>query len=194
MEWLLEFIRQISWQQVAWGLGLFVVTFVGSILFVGTLLVLLPATYFLNSYNRKFWKSQQQTIRWIGIGAKNVVGFALVVLGVLQLVLPGQGLLTILIGLMLMDFPGKRRLERMIIGRPRVLAAINRLRARFNKPRLLLDEDEPAQPTHTDAASSDSHQAPQSADEDGHPPGGQPESPAEQATDPAAKRSQSPGE
>jgi hypothetical protein len=31
---------------------------------------------------------------------------------------PGQGILTVLIGVMLLEFPGKRRLERAIVGRP----------------------------------------------------------------------------
>ncbi len=40
---------------------------------------------------------------------KNVFGIVLVVLGVAMLVLPGQGLLTIVLGLGLVDFPGRRR-------------------------------------------------------------------------------------
>jgi len=51
---------------------------------------------------------------------------------------PGQGILTILIGVMLLNFPGKRRLERWLVSRPRVLPVINGLRARFGKPPLLL--------------------------------------------------------
>lgn len=68
---------------------------------------------------------------------KNLVGFVLFVLGVIMLVLPGQGLLTIIAALALMDFPGKRRLERRLMLRPRVFSAINRLRLRAGQPRLL---------------------------------------------------------
>ena len=53
--------------------------------------------------------------------------------------IPGQGLLTILIGLMLIDFPGKHRLERTIISRPKILRTVNRLRARYDKRPLVLD-------------------------------------------------------
>jgi hypothetical protein len=49
---------------------------------------------------------------------------------------PGQGIVTILIGLVLVDLPGKRALERWMVGRPRVLAAINRLRAKYGHPPL----------------------------------------------------------
>jgi hypothetical protein len=59
-----------------------------------------------------------------------------VVLGLLMLVLPGQGLLTLLAGLLLLDLPGKRRLERRIIGSPRVLGVVNALRKRWKRPPL----------------------------------------------------------
>jgi hypothetical protein len=52
---------------------------------------------------------------------------------------PGQGVLTILLGIMLLDFPGKRGLEASIVRRPRVLHAINSVRGRFDKPPLFLD-------------------------------------------------------
>jgi len=68
--------------------------------------------------------------------AKNALGVVFVVLGVLMLVLPGQGLLTLAVGLLLLDFPGKRRLERRIVGAPRVLYVVNALRKRWRKPPL----------------------------------------------------------
>ena len=51
-------------------------------------------------------------------------------MGVVMLVTPGQGLATLLIGLMLMNFPGKYRLERWVVTRGPVLHTINRLRHR----------------------------------------------------------------
>ena len=55
-----------------------------------------------------------------------------------MLFLPGQGVLTILIGLSLLEFPGKRRLEAKIVGQPTVLSTINNMRAKFGKPPLIL--------------------------------------------------------
>jgi hypothetical protein len=52
---------------------------------------------------------------------------------------PGQGVLTILLGVMLLDFPGKRELEAKLVSRPQVYRAVNRLRARYGKPPFLLD-------------------------------------------------------
>jgi putative transmembrane protein PGPGW len=68
---------------------------------------------------------------------RNGAGLILLLLGVAMLVLPGQGLLTILAALSLMDFRGKRRLECRLMLRPRVFAAINRFRLRSGHPRLL---------------------------------------------------------
>jgi hypothetical protein len=52
---------------------------------------------------------------------------------------PGQGLLTVLLGVMLVDFPGKDRLEQKLLSRPGIINTINRLRGRFGKPALELD-------------------------------------------------------
>ncbi len=66
----------------------------------------------------------------------NLVGGVLLVAGVVMLFIPGQGLLTILLGLILMDFPGKYALERRIVARHGLLDTINRLRARSGVPPL----------------------------------------------------------
>ena len=77
-----------------------------------------------------------------GIVAKNVLGLVFVVLGVIMAVpgVPGPGVLTVLLGVMMLDFPGKRDLEARFLGQPRVYSAVNALRARFGKPPLMLDE------------------------------------------------------
>ena len=70
--------------------------------------------------------------------ARNLAGGTLVLLGLVLIPLPGQGVMTILAGLALMDFRGKRRVEHWLILRPAVLAAINHSRARAGRPRLAL--------------------------------------------------------
>lgn len=132
-------INDLTWGGVGFALGLFAATFVGSILIVGFLLVKLPATYFLDSHCRDFWTDGHPALRLIGRILKNVIGVALIVVGVVMLIGPGQGILTILIGVMLVDFPGKRQLERKLVSRPSVLGAVNRLRARYGKPPLVLE-------------------------------------------------------
>jgi hypothetical protein len=61
--------------------------------------------------------------------AHNLLGVVLVLLGVAMLVLPGQGLLTLLVGLLLVDFPGKHQLAVRLLSRPKVLSVVNKLRA-----------------------------------------------------------------
>lgn len=66
----------------------------------------------------------------IGIltGLKNVIGAVLVIMGVIMLVAPGQGLLSILAGMTLMNYPGKYRFERWLVTRPPVWRVINWIR------------------------------------------------------------------
>ena len=71
--------------------------------------------------------------------ARAVVGSILLLAGIAMLVLPGQGLATILIGLLLVEFPGKRALERRIVARPKLLALLNRMRERRGRPPLIVD-------------------------------------------------------
>ena len=144
LDWLTQMIHGwgLTWGQVLFGVLLSVVTFVVSIAVVTVVLVKLPPNYFHSSHAREFLVSRHPVLRAVGIFAKNLLGLVLVFFGVLMSLpgVPGQGVLTILLGIMLLDFPGKRALETYIVGRPRVSAAVNALRARFDKPPLMLDE------------------------------------------------------
>ena len=144
IDWLKQYVYSfdLGWRSVLIGVGLFVVTFTASIAAVSYVLVKLPPTYFQASHSRDFWTDRHRAVRWSGLLLKNLFGLLLVLLGVVMSLpgVPGQGILTILLGLMLMDFPGKRGLEYKLVSRPRVLQAINKLRARFDKPPIVLDE------------------------------------------------------
>jgi hypothetical protein len=67
---------------------------------------------------------------------KNIIGYALILGGLLMLVLPGQGLFTIFIGLILSNYPGKYKLERKLISIPSIFKMVNWLRDKSNKPPL----------------------------------------------------------
>lgn len=67
---------------------------------------------------------------------KNVLALVLIILGVAMLVLPGQGILAILLGVMLGDFPGKLKLQQWLLARPKVMKSLNWLRRKFSKPPL----------------------------------------------------------
>jgi len=138
---LLDSLHSLNFREVLLGLLLFAVTFAGSLAIVSFILIKLPAGYFQDSHPRGFWLERHPAIRLLGLVGKNVVGVLLVALGILMSIpgIPGQGILTILLGIMLLDFPGKRRLEYKLVSRPRVFQTINRLRHRFGKPALTLD-------------------------------------------------------
>lgn len=144
LEWLKQYGAgfEWSWQYFLIGAVLFVVTFVLSIGAVTYVLVKLPPTYFQAGHSRDFWTDRHRAVRWSGMLLKNLFGLLLLLLGIVMSFpgVPGQGVLTILLALMLLDFPGKRRLEYKIVSRPKVLRAINRLRARFDRPPMVLDE------------------------------------------------------
>ena len=131
----------VSGRGVAWGVGLSVFTFVASIVVTVVVLVKLPADYFSRTHPHDFFTKRSKALRIVGHIGKNLLGGVLVVLGVIMSLpgVPGQGILTILLGVMLLDVPGKRTLERKIVSRPKVLRTINRIRARYHKPPLELD-------------------------------------------------------
>jgi len=74
----------------------------------------------------------------IGLLAKNLIGYGLILAGILMLLLPEQGILTIVTGLLLIDYPGKFRLERQIARQPAILKSLNWLRAKAQKPPLIV--------------------------------------------------------
>ncbi len=143
MAWLRATLHafDLTWTEVLWGLVSFLGISIGSIAVVALLLVKLPATYFCDACPRDFWGDRHPVIRWTGLIFRNLLGVVLVVLGGIMALpgVPAPGILTILLGVMLLNFPGKRRLERWLICRPTVLSAINRLRQRYGKPPMVLE-------------------------------------------------------
>ena len=136
-----ELLGLLTWQTVLMAATIFVVTFALSLSLVSLILVKLPADYFSASSERRFWDDRARWARTLGMVGKNLLGAFLVLLGIVLSLpgVPGQGILTILIGVMLLDFPGKRDLERKLVSRPRVRDGIDRLRRRFGKPPLVLE-------------------------------------------------------
>jgi hypothetical protein len=132
---LADWLPDLTWRNVGLGVLIVVVTFVVATGVVSFVVVKLPATYFHPDHDREVLKDKHPAIRWAGIICKNLAGVILIVLGVVMSLpgIPGPGLVTILFGVMLVDFPGKRRLEHKLVSQPRVLKAINDLRKRFGR-------------------------------------------------------------
>jgi hypothetical protein len=118
-----------------------VIGFIGSLIAIPLILVRLPADYFDTRTPRHWMKDHHPVLRLLGVLVKNVVGVVFVLAGFAMLFLPGQGLLTILIGVSLMDFPKKRALEAKMVGQPTLLGVINSMRLKFGKPPLTMAPD-----------------------------------------------------
>jgi hypothetical protein len=138
---LAEFLGSLNWRGLLIAAVIFLATFLASAAIVSFVVVKLPATYFKLSHARDFLPYRHPWVRLIGLFAKNLLGVLLVAAGIIMSVpgVPGQGVLTILLGIMLLDFPGKRRLEHKLVSRPPVFEALNGLRAKFGKPPLIID-------------------------------------------------------
>ena len=142
MDGLIATVEQyISTETLVTLTALSIVFFVGSLIAIPFILVRLPTDFFDTRVPRRWMENHHPVLRLLGHLAKNVVGAIFVFAGFLMLFLPGQGILTMLIGITMLDFPGKRKLEAKMIGQPAVLNAINGMREKFGKPPLTIASD-----------------------------------------------------
>ncbi|MEK9139475.1 MAG: PGPGW domain-containing protein [Nitrospirota bacterium] len=142
MDGLLSTVQQyISTETLVTLTALSIVFFVGSLIAIPFILVRLPTDFFDIRVPRPWMENHHPVLRLLGHLAKNVVGTIFLFAGFLMLFLPGQGILTMLIGVTMLDFPGKRKLEARMIGQPAVLSTINTMRQKFGKPPLTIAPD-----------------------------------------------------
>jgi hypothetical protein len=116
-----------------------VITFFGSLLAIPWLIGRLPANYF-TLHRRKVEERHKQhpfVARMIFV-LRNGIGTLFLLAGIAMLLLPGQGIITILIGFSFMDFPKKHVLEDTLIRRPSVLKSLNWLRRKQKKQPFVL--------------------------------------------------------
>jgi len=102
--------------------------------------VLMPADHFSRPPGQDDAARRHPALRWTLIILKNVAGLLIVPLGVIMALplVPGPGLVFILVGLCLLDFPGKRSLERRLLAVHSVQRFLNRIRHRFGRPPLVI--------------------------------------------------------
>jgi hypothetical protein len=116
------------------------VMFGGAFVLVPILLARIPEDYFAEPRRANAELARvHSALRWILIVSKNLLGLTCLFFGALMLVLPGQGILTLLLGVSLLDYPGKFRLQRWLVGRKGVLDSINWIRAKRGVPPLRLE-------------------------------------------------------
>jgi len=138
---LSDFLSGLTWQKILVGALIFLASFFINLGIVSFILVKLPADHFSKSRKTKFWAGPRPAIHAAKVIGKNIGGLLLVALGIVLSLpgVPGQGLLTVLLGIMLLDFPGRHRLEQKLLSKPSIVNTLNRLRERFDKPPLQLN-------------------------------------------------------
>ncbi|WP_437279364.1 hypothetical protein WME90_02055 [Sorangium sp. So ce375] len=125
-------------EQLAIGVGVCLVSFIAGMALVAFVLVRLPEDYLERQEEAPFLEGRSAWVRVAARIGKNLLGVMAVALGIVLSLpgIPGPGALVILIGVMLLDIPGKRRVERRLLGAPQVRAVADRVRARFGRPPL----------------------------------------------------------
>ena len=137
MEWLNQAYQTLlPWIPVITAIGM--VMAVVSTLAIPWLLIRVPADYFVS---RRRPRPDRSLLGWLIWLLRNSIAILLLVAGILMLVLPGQGLLTILIGVGLSTFPGKYRLERTIMRLSGVFRAANWIRERYHRTPIIHPDD-----------------------------------------------------
>jgi len=140
-DFLTDFFLALTWRKILLGVAIFLVSFFANLGIVTWILVKLPADHFSKSRKTKFWAGPRPWIHAAKVIGKNIAGVLLVALGIVLSLpgVPGQGLLTVLLGIMLLDFPGRHRLEQKLLSKPSIVNSINKLRGRFGKKALELN-------------------------------------------------------
>jgi hypothetical protein len=140
--WLHELLPAgwTGWEVAVAATVLSVASAVVSVFAVGAVLARLPADYFVNPAARAGYVKRHPVTHVLLVVGRNLLGYLLVLLGVVLSLpgVPGQGVLTILMGVMLIDLPGKDRFAWWLVARRPVLAAVNRLRARVGREPLVV--------------------------------------------------------
>ena len=131
---MLDFITQATadYHQYFFWMGIVsFVVFIASLLLTPLLLGKIPQDYFIHTNQHKV--EIEHLGHLIIVVIRTLIGFVLLIAGIIMLVTPGQGIISILLGLFLMEFPGKRKLELKLINHEPTFKALNWLRGKANK-------------------------------------------------------------
>lgn len=121
---------------LAWATPVSLLTLLATVLLLPLLVARLPQDYFYREHRPYQPDTDHWILRYSLLIAKNVLGAVLLVAGLVMVVLPGPGVVTMLGAFALLNLPGKYRLERWLVSRPHVRSAISRMRERAGRPPL----------------------------------------------------------
>jgi hypothetical protein len=130
VHFVLDLVRQHKFIIGGASLAMFLV----SVILVPVFVQILPADYFTKRKIRSKPDWVPFPLHVLYLVVKNLVGIVLIVLGLAMLVLPGQGLITLIVGIILTDIPGERQAFLFVLRRTPVLKGMNWLRERKGIP------------------------------------------------------------
>ena len=134
--WLAQYQSLFTWLAIG-----SVITFVVSLLSLPWLGALIPEDYFCHDRRQPAgMKKTHPVVRMILLIMKNILGAILLAGGFIMLFVPGQGLLTIAMGMVLLDYPGKFQLEQRLASNDKILNGLNWFRARAKAPPLKVEK------------------------------------------------------
>jgi hypothetical protein len=128
-----------DWITVFWGVIALLFTFALSTTVLIAVVATLPPTFLQTPDSWMVGASANPVLHWARRVGKNLIGFLVIAIGLLLALpgVPGPGLPIALLGITLVDFPGKQRLVQKLLRAPKVLGGINAIRVRLGKPPLL---------------------------------------------------------
>jgi len=133
-EWFKEY-ETVFW----WLASGSVIVMIASMVVIPWLIVRLPADFFISDERAiSYLTAGHPAFRVFLTAVKNIFGVLFILAGIIMLVIPGQGVLTIIVGLMLTNFPGKHRFILWIVSKKSVLRGMNALRKRAGREPILL--------------------------------------------------------
>lgn len=123
-----------------WLSFLSLVVFLGSLAALPWLVGRLPSGYFLNPAANRAGAGKRQT-HILVLCLRNGLGAAVFLMGIVMLFIPGQGILTMVAGLVIMEFPGKSSAILYFVRFEKVRRGLNWLRRKKGKPSLKFPAD-----------------------------------------------------
>lgn len=132
-----------QYPEILWGLVAFsLLAFFSTLILVPILILQIPEDYFAGEEApRSAWQRLHPVPRIFFLIGKNLLGLLLVMIGIILLFLPGQGLLTIVFGILILDFPRRYQMKRWLIQRPAICRTVNWLRRRYSRRPLSFNAD-----------------------------------------------------
>jgi len=116
--------------------GFSLLFFILSLVSIPWMIKRIPVDYFITTGKPRH-DNGSGPWRVVVVVVRNCFGVIFLAAGLLMLITPGQGVLTILLGLALMDFPGKRGLELKLLGIVSIRKALNFVRKKQGLPPIL---------------------------------------------------------